>query len=274
VAATRNSEPSLEGIPGPSLPDTVTLFGVNVSRMTYAQTLDWLERGVLRRPGARACVFSANVDQLVRCHRDPVFRETYEIAGLVVPDGMPLLWSARLLRRPLPERVTGIDLLYGLCQLASRRGHRCFLLGSREETVARAARNLAGQFPGLAVCGWHHGFLADDEEAVAAINAARAEILFVGMGSPLQETWLKRNFPRLLPRLVLPVGGAFEVLAGKRNRAPKAVQRAGMEWAWRMMQEPRRLWRRYLVEDLKFVPLVMNELRSRRAGPRPDFKPH
>jgi len=246
---------------GAAVPPTVSLFGVAVSQMTYQQTLTWLDQVVLAGRAPRACVFSANVDQLLRLHRDPMFRETYRAADLVVPDGMPVVWSARLLNKPLPERVTGIDLLLGLCRLAALHGRRCFFLGSHSEMVVAAAERLRVRFPGLPICGWHDGYFGDDPLVVARINAARPDILFVGMGSPLQETWLQRNFSCLTCRLALPVGGAFEVLAGKRQRAPWPVQKAGLEWAWRMAQEPRRLWRRYLVDDLKFVPLVLRQLR-------------
>jgi N-acetylglucosaminyldiphosphoundecaprenol N-acetyl-beta-D-mannosaminyltransferase len=245
--------------------DTVPLFGLNLSRMTYVRTLQWLESNVLEQACVRACVFSANVDQMVRYHSDTAFRGTYQVADLVVPDGMPVVWAARLLGRPVAERVTGIDLMYGLCRSAARSGQRCFLLGSKKEVAQAAAENLTLRFPGLVVCGWHDGYFFDDAPVVAAVNAARPEILFVGMGSPRQEIWLQRNLGQLACRLALPVGGAFEVIAGRRQRAPRLLQRSGMEWMWRLLQEPRRLGRRYLVEDLKFLLLLAAELRSRRG---------
>jgi N-acetylglucosaminyldiphosphoundecaprenol N-acetyl-beta-D-mannosaminyltransferase len=263
------------------VPETVAIFGLNLSRMSYACTLDWLEGAVLRQESVRVCVFSANADQMVRCRRDPVFRECYQTAGLVVPDGMPVVWAARLLGRPLAERVTGIDLMDGLCRLAAGSGWRCFLLGSQAEVAGRAAANLTRRFPGLVVCGWHDGYFSPepwnqpkdatpdaDGEIVSQINAAQTEILFVGMGSPRQELWLQRNFARLRCRLALPVGGAFEVIAGRRKRAPLWMQRCGLEWGWRLLQEPRRLGRRYLIEDVKFLFLIAHELRS-RPGPSP-----
>lgn len=246
--------------------DTVPLFGLNLSRMTYARTLDWLESNVLASETGHACVFSANVDQMVRRHSDARFRESYRVADLVVPDGMPLVWAARLLGRPVAERVTGIDLLYGLCRRAALAHRRCFLLGSEKEVARAAADRLARLFPGLVLCGWHDGYFSQDGAVVAAINAARPEILFVGMGSPRQEMWLQRNFARLACRLALPVGGAFEVIAGRRRRAPRLLQRSGMEWAWRLLQEPRRLGPRYLLDDVQFLRLLAAELRARRES--------
>lgn len=232
--------------------------------MTCAQTLDWLEANVLQKENSRACVFSANVDQLVRYRIDPSFRDTYKIAQLIIPDGMPVVWSSKLLGTAVPERVAGIDLLYGLCSRATQGRYRCFLLGAHLDVVQAAADKLKQGFPGLTICGWQHGYFQRDEPVVHAINHARADLLFVGMGSPRQEIWLRNNFSRLRCRLAMPVGGSFEVLAGRRRRAPVLLQKSGMEWAWRMLQEPRRLGRRYLAEDWRFIPMVLGELRSRR----------
>jgi len=233
--------------------------------MSYVDTLDWLD-DVLQRKESRACVFSANVDQLVRYRNDPKFRDTYKIADLIIPDGMPVVWSSKLVGASVPERVAGIDLLYGLCARAAQRGNRCFLLGAHLDVVQAAADSLKRRFPRLLICGWHHGYFQRDELATNAINASRADLLFVGMGSPRQEIWLKNNFPKLCCRLAMPVGGSFEVLAGRRRRAPDFLQKSGMEWAWRMLQEPRRLGKRYLVEDWRFVPMVFEELRFRRKN--------
>jgi N-acetylglucosaminyldiphosphoundecaprenol N-acetyl-beta-D-mannosaminyltransferase len=248
-------------------PETVRLLGLNLSRMTYQETIRWLDTNILKTPGQRVCVLSANADQTVRCHTEPEFREIYEEAGLIVPDGMPLVWAARLLGKPLPERVTGIDLMHGLCELAARNGYPCFLLGSRPPVLTAAIQNLHARFPGLAICGSHSGYFQNDDVVVKAINAARPAILFVGMGSPRQEAWLKRNFSLLRCQLALPVGGAFDVVAGRLRRAPVVLQKLGLEWFWRMLHEPRRLWRRYLLDDTKLVAIFLRELRSRR-GPR------
>ena len=250
----------------PASPDTIPLFGLKLSCMTYRQTLDWLDREILQKSGPRVCVFSANVDQLIRRRHDPIFSEAYQFADLIIPDGMPVVWSARLAGRSIPERVTGIDLMYGMCQRSANNRQSCFLLGSQSEVVSTAVENLRKHFSSLRVCGWHDGYFSDDNPVVDAINATHPDILFVGMGSPRQELWLQHNFSKLHCRLALPVGGAFEVIAGCRHRAPVLVQKSGMEWAWRMLQEPRRLGKRYLIDDLRFVPLLMKEIRFRRTS--------
>src|SRR5262249_8847928 len=161
---------------------------------------------------------------LIRRQRDPVFRAAYQSADLIVPDGMPVVWSARLAGRPVAERVTGIDLLYGLCQRARASGYKCFLLGAQQETVEAEADNLLVCFTVLFVCVYELVFFELDEPVVASINCVRPDFLVVGMGSPRQENWLQRNLSKLSCRLALPVGGALEVIAGRRSRAPKWLQ--------------------------------------------------
>ena len=165
---------------------------------------------------------------------------------------MPLVWSADWLGETLPERVAGIDLLHGLCQLSAHAGYRCFLLGAQPEVNTQACRNLIAAYPPLLVCGTHSGYFEQDLPVVEAINGAQAQVLFVGMGSPRQELWLGRNWAELNCRIGLTVGGAFDVVAGKLSRAPLRMQKIGLEWVWRMLQEPRRLGRRYLIEGRSF----------------------
>jgi N-acetylglucosaminyldiphosphoundecaprenol N-acetyl-beta-D-mannosaminyltransferase len=246
--------------PGPA---TVRLFELDVSCMTYAQSLEWIGE-VLRNKEQRACIFSGNVDQVVRFHSEPDFRKAYSVASLVLPDGMPLVWCARGLGLPLGERVAGIDLLNGLCAVAAQQGHSCYFLGARPEVLAATRNNLRIRFPGLAICGSHHGYFSDDDGAILRdIEASKPSILFVGMGSPRQEFWLQHNFPRLPCQVALAVGGAFDVIGGRIRRAPEPVQKAGLEWLWRTAQEPKRLWRRYLVQDTRFFPILLKEVRHR-----------
>jgi N-acetylglucosaminyldiphosphoundecaprenol N-acetyl-beta-D-mannosaminyltransferase len=241
----------------------VRLFGLGLSPLSYPQTLAWLNEQ-LQINGRRQCVFTANVDQVVRYARDPEFRRAYDAADLVVADGMPLVWSADWLGQGLRERVAGIDLLHGLCGLSAAEGHRCYLLGARPEVNAEALRNLIAAYPRLRICGTHSGYFEHDRPVVEAINQAETEVLFVGMGSPRQELWLGRNWAALNCRIALTVGGAFDVIAGKLSRAPLHLQKLGLEWMWRLLQEPRRLGRRYLIEGGKFLPLLWREWQDRR----------
>ncbi|HEX4487325.1 MAG TPA: WecB/TagA/CpsF family glycosyltransferase [Terriglobales bacterium] len=244
---------------------TVRLFGLGLSPLNYEETLAWLA-AQMKSNGRRHCVFTANVDQVVRYARDPELRQAYETADLVVADGMPLVWSADWLGERLQERVAGIDLLHGLCALSAAEEYRCYLLGARPEVNAEARGNLIASYPPLRICGTHSGYFEQDRPVVEAINQAKTQVLFVGMGSPRQELWLGRNWAALNCRIALTVGGAFDVIAGKLIRAPLNVQKLGLEWMWRMLQEPRRLGRRYLIEGGKFLPLLWREWQARRRA--------
>ena len=195
-------------------------------------------------------------------------RAIYERADIVVADGMPVVWASSLLGTPLPARVAGIDLMLGVAASLAARGGSVFLLGGEAEVGPAAAAALTGANPGLRAAGTADGYfdVASDEAVVAAVNDSGADALLVGMGSPRQEEWALRRGPDLRPRIVLCIGGALEVVAGRRRRAPRWMQTAGLEWSYRLAQEPGRLWKRYLVEDAAFVGVVYDEWMQRRRS--------
>jgi N-acetylglucosaminyldiphosphoundecaprenol N-acetyl-beta-D-mannosaminyltransferase len=243
-------------------------------------TLDDLDMdGALRRIGALierrtppAYVVTPNVDHVVKLQDDPEFRAVYAGADLVLCDGAPLLWAARLLGKPLRAKVSGSDLFVAFAPLAARHGWRPFLLGGRPGAAARAAELLAARHPGFTVAGTYappFGFdrdPAEDARAVEAVRAAQPDVLFVGLGAPRQEKWIHRHLPALGVPVSIGVGVSFEFVSGDVRRAPRWMQRAGLEWTWRLAMEPRKLWRRYLVEDTRFLRLVARELRGRRPA--------
>ncbi len=235
------------------------LFGIQFSGLTLEQAIAFLDECARRHEGVVA--FTANVDHIVRRSKDPEFARYYEAADLVFADGTPGVWSAKLLRRPV-HRVPGIDLLYACLRMAGENGHRCFFLGARPETLAKAIDVAERAFNGLKIAGSHHGYFQDSAPALSAIADARPQFIFVGMGSPRQEKWIAENAAKIAPAIILPVGGSFEVLAGEKSRAPKFIQHIGMEWMWRMLQDPRRLWKRYLIEDFPFLGMLLREIIS------------
>lgn len=235
-------------------------FGLNLCTFDMQEAVAHVDT-VLQSNGS-SVIFTANVDHVVRYNDDAEFRCYYRAADLVFADGTPLLWSARLLRRRLHARVTGVDLMAALCGLAASRGYRCFLLGAKPETLGKAECALLRRFPALQIAGSHHGYFDDSTQVLELVRQARPDFLFVGMGSPRQEKWIAEHREQL-SGIVLPVGGSFEVLAGEKKRAPRLIQRWGLEWTWRLGQDPRRLWKRYLVEDLVFLKLFFQELRTR-----------
>lgn len=248
----------------------VDLCGLAVDAVTMDAALDAVEAAVAAaRAGAPArplAVFSANVDMIVRAARDASFAADLAAGDVVVPDGVPVLWMARGLGRRLPERVAGVDLVAALAARAAPRGWSIFLIGGRPGVAERAAERLARRSPGLRVAGTlapPEGFDGDPSErerAARAVRAARPEVVLVGLGAPRQERWILSERERLGSAALIAVGGAFDMLSGARRRAPGPVQRAGLEWIWRMAQEPRRLGRRYLLEDAAIVPLYARAL--------------
>lgn len=202
-----------------------------------------------------------NAAKLVRLQRDQQLRDVVAGCELVTADGQAVVWASRVLRRPLPERVTGIDLMDALLARASTRGYRAFVLGARTEVLERALDELRRRYPGLSIEGRHGYFDREEEPAVVDdIARARPDMLFVALETPAKELFLARNRGRLRIPFVMGVGGAVDILGGVRKRAPRLLQRLGLEWAYRLAQDPRRLAGRYIVGNTRFTWLVLREL--------------
>jgi N-acetylglucosaminyldiphosphoundecaprenol N-acetyl-beta-D-mannosaminyltransferase len=234
-----------------------------------ADALAWVDESVRTRE--RLQVGVVNAAKIVNMRRNPELRADVLSSHVVIADGMSVVWASRLLGCPLPERVAGIDLMHGILAQGQGRGYRVYLLGATEEVLAAASRRIQELYPGVAIVGRHHGYFSDAEaEAVArAIAASRADVLFVAMTSPRKERFLARWSGSLDVPVLHGVGGSFDVLAGKAKRAPLVWQRLGLEWLYRVKQEPGRLWRRYLTTNVAFVALVAGEVARRAAGRQP-----
>lgn len=210
-----------------------------------------------------------NVGKVVLAHDDPRLREIINACPLVNADGAGVVWGARLLGIDVPERVTGIDLFSTLIGRAAERGWRVYFLGARPEVVRRVVRIFETRHPGLAIAGACDGFWRPDkeEEVVRNIARSRPHLLFVAMPSPRKEYWLSQHLDQLGVPFAMGVGGAFDVVAGITRRAPGWMQRAGLEWFFRLVQEPHRMWRRYLVGNARFALLLVRaRIRMGRAA--------
>jgi N-acetylglucosaminyldiphosphoundecaprenol N-acetyl-beta-D-mannosaminyltransferase len=188
-------------------------------------------------------------------------------AGLVVADGQSVVWASRLLGQHLPARVPGIDLMHRTIELAEARGYSIYVLGARQEVLDRAVERLRNDHPALRIAGHRDGYFDESQDAAVAgeIRRSGADILYVAIGSPRKEHFLGRHGPQLGVPYVMGVGGSIDVVAGVTRRAPVWLQRLGLEWAFRLVQEPRRLFRRYLVTNVRFLVLVAREAARRRA---------
>jgi N-acetylglucosaminyldiphosphoundecaprenol N-acetyl-beta-D-mannosaminyltransferase len=238
----------------------VRLLNAEFHPLTLEGTVDLVFRRI--EAGERGSLCTVNVAILMMMREDPRLQRFVDAAAIVVADGEPLIWSSRAMARALPERVTGVDLVEGLCARAAREGAGVYLLGAERSVVDQVAAGLTQRHHGLVLSGVEDGYFGPEQaaERAQAVADSGAKILVVAMGVPKQEYFLQDHWQRLGVPFAIGVGGSFDVLAGLRVRAPELVQRAGMEWAFRLVQEPRRLWKRYLVTNSQFLYLMSREL--------------
>lgn len=220
-------------------------MGVAIHDVTMAETLALIDRWIAA--GGTHQIATINPEFLMKARRDANFRATLRRAALCIPDGIGVLWAARMRGTKLRERVAGSDLVPLLSAEAARRGWRVFYLGAAPGVAEKAAAILAVRYPGLNVAGCYAGSPAPEEEEaiVARVRASRADILFVAYGAPKQDLWLDRNLARTGAAVGIGVGGSFDFIAGVSRRAPRWIQRLGLEWLYRLAREPWR-WRRQL----------------------------
>jgi N-acetylglucosaminyldiphosphoundecaprenol N-acetyl-beta-D-mannosaminyltransferase len=241
----------------------VKIGKVYIDNVTLNESVDVIDNMV--EQNVKTFVVTPNVDHIVKLESDRDFLRVYQEAGLVLADGNPLVWASHLMGNPLKERVTGSDLFPALCEKASKTKRTVFFLGGLDGVAEKAADNLKEKFPGLEVVGTYcppFGFDKSKEEndrIVAMINEVRPDILFVGVGAPKQEKWIYNNIKELNINVAIGIGASFDFEAGTIKRASKAYQNAGLEWFWRFSQEPKRLFKRYFVDSLKFLPIIFRQ---------------
>jgi N-acetylglucosaminyldiphosphoundecaprenol N-acetyl-beta-D-mannosaminyltransferase len=245
---------------------------VPIDRITMGGALDAIE--ALIAAGRGGVVVTPNVDHVVIADRHPAFREAYAAANLSLADGQPIVWASHLLGKSVPEKVSGSDLVLPLLDRAARRGWRVYLLGGAPG-VAEAAADRLTRERGVEIAGTAAPRLrpADAtarpdpaaQQAADAVRAARPDLVLVALGAPKQEVWMHRYRDALAPAVLVGVGASLDFVAGRVRRAPRWVSSAGLEWLWRLSREPRRLWKRYLIDDAQFIPILVRTLRKRRA---------
>jgi N-acetylglucosaminyldiphosphoundecaprenol N-acetyl-beta-D-mannosaminyltransferase len=206
-----------------------------------------------------------NVAKFVAMRSDAELDRDVRASHLVSVDGMGILWGARIIGVRVPERVAGIDLMEGVFALCAKKGYRPYLLGAKDEVLQQAMAKARSRWPGLQIAGSHHGYFAEAEERtiVAAIRASHADCLFIGMPTPRKERFMARHRDALAVPFIMGVGGAFDVLAGKVQRAPRLVQAIGMEWLFRTLQEPKRLAPRYITSNAAFAVIMAKAMMTK-----------
>jgi len=243
---------------------TVNILGTGFSRINMEDTLKTIEKFITNGRKSQVCV--TNAYSLVLMQKDKAFKDVTNSASLVVTDGKPLIWISKLYGESIPERVAGSDLVCELCRISAIKGYKLFFLGSSPATLKKIVENLKKMFPFLRITGvcspsFKKEFsVRENEKMIALINKAEPDVLFVGLGAPKQEKWIEKHKDELQVPVSIGVGAAFDFIAGTVKRAPNWMQRCGLEWLFRLIQEPRRLWKRYLIGNTIFIWLVFREL--------------
>ena len=254
----------------PAKPEQVMVWGVPFSRLTLTDTLRHVTGLIQSRTGGYFITANLNYNMLTAHH--PQLHSVNEKAAFIVCDGMPMVWWSRRFERPLPERVAGSELIYALTKWAAHQGHRVFFLGGAPGVAGKAAEKLKQRYPHLQVAGVEcppFRPLTDQEETelVERIRDSRPDIVYIALGQPKGEIWMARNYHRLGTPVCVQIGASFDFVAGGVARAPRWVQKTGMEWLFRLAQEPRRLIRRYWNNGLFLIREVIHELISGRPKP-------
>lgn len=243
--------------------DVALVLGCAIDRLTLAQTVSRCQEIV--EQGAFAQQVSINAAKLVTLKQDAELRDVVNRCALVNADGQSVVWASRLLGDPLPERVAGVDLMHALMAMAEREGYGIYILGARQEVLETAVQKLRETYPKLRIAGYRHGYFSEEEspQVVEAVRGSGAQLLFVAMSSPRKEHWLGEHGPTLGVPFAMGVGGSIDIVAGITRRAPRGWQRLGIEWLYRLLQEPRRMFRRYLVTNVRFSILLVRAMGAR-----------
>lgn len=246
-------------------PRRIELLGVPVDCVTMAQSVDFVEERVASGEGC-AAVVAVNPEKIMRARVDRGLLDSLRRAALLIPDGIGAVWGARLLANAEIGRVPGAELMPAICARAAEKGFSVFLFGAQEEVNAKAADILPARYPGLRIAGRRNGYVdADGMPAlVDEINQSGADVLFIALGSPRQEEWIDQNIGSLRVKAVQGVGGTFDVIAGRVQRAPPLFRRLNLEWFYRLLREPKRLWRQRVL--LYFMLAILAERLKTKTG--------
>ncbi|WP_460294927.1 WecB/TagA/CpsF family glycosyltransferase [Clostridium sardiniense] len=238
----------------------IKFLNIEVDNLTMDEAVEAID--TLIQKGEPSYVVTPNVDHIVKLEKDTEFRDVYENADLILTDGMPLIWISKLKGNPIKEKVSGSDLFPKVCELASKKGYSVFLLGAAEGVADIAAKKLKNKYKKLNILGTYspsYGFEKKEDEIhkiIEIINGCRPDILAVGLGAPKQEKFLYKYKNKLNVPISLAIGASIDFEAGNINRAPKWMQNYGLEWAYRLCKEPKRMFKRYIIDDLKIFKIA------------------
>ncbi|MEK4282879.1 MULTISPECIES: WecB/TagA/CpsF family glycosyltransferase [unclassified Ureibacillus] len=236
-----------------------TVLGIQVNTENYDELIEQIFQRIERKE--KSLIVAINPEKIMKAKEDPALKKLLNEAEFQIPDGIGVILASKIQKGQISERVTGVDLMMRLCEEAAKKQKPIFLYGGKPGVAAAAAEKLKALYPGIQIAGIQHGYETDNEKVIAKINEAKPDILFVAMGSPKQENWINANRDQLYPTIYQGVGGSFDVLAGNVKRAPKAFQKVGLEWFYRLMMEPKRIKRQMALPKF-LLEVVRNTKRN------------
>ena len=237
------------------------LFGLNFYNGNLNSLIECLSNDI--ELGKKSAIFTPNIDHIINNFSDSKVNDVYSKGEYIVADGWPLVATAKL-KGKLIYRITGVDLIDKLLEVANNKNYSLYFLGATDRTLDKLINNIKTVYPNINNIRGHNGYFKDNIEVINDINKERVNILFVGMGNPKQEIWIKENFDLINANLMLAVGGAFNIFSGDIDRAPKWIQKIGMEWFYRFLKEPKRLFYRYFIKYPKFIKIFFKEFFNER----------
>jgi len=249
--------------------ETITILGVRVSRVNLQRAYDQVSEWVAQKHKTYVCV--APVSTLVDAQRDKEYARVVNAAGMLTPDGMPVVWLARSKGCADIERTYGPDLMHQICDAGREQGLRHFFFGGADATLVKLRRRLESLYPGIQIAGtWAPPYRpqpgVENAEILRMLNESKADVLWIGLGSPKQDFWMDLNRPHLDAPVIIGAGAAFDFLAGVKPQAPVWMRRSGLEWLFRLSSEPRRLWRRYLIGNSLFLRYLVQDFFGSKAN--------
>jgi N-acetylglucosaminyldiphosphoundecaprenol N-acetyl-beta-D-mannosaminyltransferase len=247
---------------------TISIFDCNIANLTIDETLTEIENIIIKRKYTQHVVLNAGKTVLMQENRK--LKEIIQNCDLINADGQAVVWASKLLGKPLPERVTGIDLMERLIEISSIKGYSIYFFGAKENVVINVLEYYKTKYPALKIAGYRNGYFnkEDEKDIINDIKQSKADILLVAFSSPKKEIWLSEHGIKLKVPFMMGVGGSFDVIAGITKRAPNWMQKSGLEWFYRFIQEPKRMWKRYLVGNFKFIYYTFAEMKkqNRKVG--------
>ncbi|HLR34475.1 MAG TPA: WecB/TagA/CpsF family glycosyltransferase [Tissierellales bacterium] len=233
--------------------NSIKIFGVMIDKVTLEEATKLVEEFL--KGNELKTIYTPNTEIVMKAKEDERLKKLINKGSLVIPDGIGLIYAAKIKKRPLPQRVTGFDLSINMIELANKKKLSIYLLGGKPGVSEEAAKNIVKKYPNVKIAGYQHGYFKEEKEIISKINESNPDILFVGLGFPKQEVWIDTNKGKLNSKVVIGNGGTMDILAGKVKRAPEIYQKLGLEWFYRLLKEPSRIKRQIVIP--KFILQVI-----------------